>query len=666
MKQYTPKQIKFIAEQFQQGQKAIQTGKFDRAEKHYLEILRVDAHILDAKNALAFVYTFSKQHEEAIAQLKSIIDSTPNDANAHHNLANNLYELKAYDEAIMHYKMAISINHNLLDAYTQCGIIYHKLMKCDLALQYLHQALNLDTNNPKILHELGITYAEIKDYPKAIELVSRSVKLAPNNMEFNLSLAKVLDASDRGHEVDIQYYHTCNTFPNYLEAFIAYGELLKKNRYFDEALECFQHANKLSPQQPDILDNLGNIYLSLANIEMAINLFSQALTKEPNRIPSLIGIEQAYQESGKVEEAIAICDKIISLDVNLPTGYVLKTNITKSRSDDGLAESLINLTTLDQLTDNDKVLVNFALGKVYDDHKNYKQAFKHYAVGNNLKMESLHYEENLLENEFSQIIEFFNADFYRQYKHLGSESDLPIFIVGMPRSGSTLTEQIISSHKQVMGAGEVSFWLPVTSRASARLNTETAYPSCLNKLNQTHANTIIKEYEAKLRKITGATHTVKHITDKMPHNFLALGLIALLFPNAKIIHTKRSPIDTCLSIYFQNFLDFHTYSFNLISLGKYYNQYERIMQHWHSVLPGRIMDIYYADTIAEPEYWSRKLIEHIGLEWDDTCLAPHKLERSVKTASHWQVRQPIYKTSLERWKNYEEFLDPLIHVLKTN
>jgi hypothetical protein len=171
-------------------------------------------------------------------------------------------------------------------------------------------------------------------------------------------------------------------------------------------------------------------------------------------------------------------------------------------------------------------------------------------------------------------------------------------------------------------------------------------------------------YESTLHKIVGLDANPKHITDKMPHNFLTLGLIAMLFPNVKIIHTKRDPIDTCLSIYFQTFNNAHPYAFDLSNLGFHYKQYKRIMRHWHEVLPGRIMDISYEDTIADPEFWSRKLIDHIGLDWDDACLAPHKLERSVKTASHWQVRQPIYKTSVQRWKNYEQFLGPLIEALK--
>jgi hypothetical protein len=325
----------------------------------------------------------------------------------------------------------------------------------------------------------------------------------------------------------------------------------------------------------------------------------------------------------------------------------------------------LKFTAQDDLETESKIGLNFALGKIFDDHNNYPQAFKYYAAANALKNESFNYSAEADAARFSELIKVFNADFIQQQQHLGGGSDLPVFIVGMPRSATTLTEQIISSHPQVQAAGEVVFWGKAPVAMPLRLNTTTPYPQCVAEMLPQQASDIAAMYESTLLKIVGTNNQLKHITDKMPHNFVHLGLIALLFPNAKIIHTKRDPIDTCLSIFFQNFNESHTYACSLENLGHHYRQYQRIMQHWHTVLPGRIMDINYADTVADPEYWSRKLIAHIGLEWDDACLSPHKLERSVKTASIWQVRQPIYKSSVERWRNYEEFLAPLKQTLES-
>lgn len=663
MKHYSQKQIEFISAQFERGQKAIKAGALNIAEKCYLEILKIDANIHEAQNALAFVYTFSKQHAKAVVQLKKILQSEPNNANVHHNLANNLYELNNYNEAIAHYQVAIGLNPTFIDSYIQCAMAQRKLRTYDLAVELLNKAYNLDRFNPKALHGLGITYLLLEDYPRAIEFLSKAVALAPNNNEFNLCLARALQVAQLEHEADIQYHNTCSKFPDYLDAFLAYGDLLTKNRYFDQALECFNHAHQLDPKKPDHLDDLGKTYLSMANIEMAIDNFEAALKLEPNRIASLIGLEQAYQESGKLDDAIKICHQITAIDKDQPTGLVLESKIKKSSPNDGLAEQLEKFLDQPDLQNDSKVDINFSLGKIYDDHNNFELAFKHYSNANSLRNQKLNYSAEENEIRFSKLIEVFDADFFKQHENLGVDSNRPIFIIGMPRSATTLTEQIISSHPDVLAAGEVHFWGDAVKAMPYTTNSKLDYPYCVQDLLPAHAKQLAEKYESILAKITGAKSMPKHFTDKMPQNFLIAGLIALVYPNAKIIHTKRDPIDTCLSIFFQSFNDSHGYAFDLKNIGTYYKQYEKLMKHWHKVLPGRIFDINYADTITDPEYWTRKLISHLNLDWNDACLAPHKLERSVKTASHWQVRQPIYKTSVQRWKNYEAYIQPLIEAL---
>jgi hypothetical protein len=313
------------------------------------------------------------------------------------------------------------------------------------------------------------------------------------------------------------------------------------------------------------------------------------------------------------------------------------------------------------------MLMHYALGKTFDDQKNYAEAFTHFKIANDIK-KSTFSDNNYVfdEKNFNDLINLFTPDFMAAHQGMGTERNLPVLIVGMPRSGTTLTEQIISSHPEVLGAGEVNFWGSANKALPLRMQTNTPYPQCLNNLTIAHAHEAIEQYEITLRKTVGPDTRSRHITDKMPHNFLHLGLIGLLFPNVKIIHTKRDPIDTCLSIYFQHFNESHDYATDLTELVAHYKRYERLMAYWHRLMPGRILDIQYEDTIHDPEYWSRALISHIGLEWDDACLAPHKLERAVKTVSQWQVRQPIYKTSMQRWKNNEPFIAPLIEGLGIN
>jgi len=665
MKQFTQQQLKFINENFQQGQRALQTGMFARAEKCFQDILKISPEIIEAQNALAFVYAASKHHSKASNQFKVILKLRPNDAHVHHNLANSLYEQKLYTEALQHYLTALKINPALVDSHIHCAFAHRMLKDYDSAIACLKRALDLDKKNAKAFHALGMAYAEIEDYPRALECLENSVGLAPKHAAFRVDFAWALEKASLDYEAGIQYHLACETDPNHLDSFMLYGDHLNKCHRHDEALECFKRAEHLSPRNLDIFDRFGLAYLGMGNTDAAIEKFNLALKQDQNRLSSLDGIGQVYQELGNIDDAIKIADKIISIDPDLPNGYLLKSRIKKSSKDDGLAEQLQEVLANTDMGESAKTLIYFALGKVYDDQKNYQQAFKYYAEGNKLRNESFEYDSAIDEDRFDKIIETFSTDFLSQHRNLGAVSDLPVIIAGMPRSGTTLTEQIISSHPSVLGAGEVSFWGRAKTAMPLRMSSAKPFPECVQDLSPEAAKDIAAMYESTLRKVVGpASHGIKHITDKMPHNFLNLGLIALLFPNVKIIHTRRDPIDTCLSIYFQNFNDAHPYSFDLTNLGRHYKQYERIMQHWHNILPGRIMDINYEDTIADPEYWSRKLISHIGLEWDDACLSPHKLERTVKTASHWQVRQPIYKTSVQRWKNYEAYIQPLIEALK--
>ena len=665
MKQYTQQQLKAINENFQHGQQALQLGMHSRAEKCFSDVLKINPTIVEAQNALAYIYTVTKQYAKASAQLKHILKFTPNQAQTHHNLANSLYEEKLYDEAISHYQTAIQLAPKFVDAYIHCGIAHRMQKNYDTAIQMLHQALHIETTNAKAFHVLGMVYVDIEDYPRALECLENASGLAPKYAEFRVSFASILAKAGLDYEASIQYHQACETDPKHVDGFVAYGKFLQEQRRYDEALECLQHASQLAPKDLSILDQLGHTYLGMGNAEAAIAQFNAILLKQPKRIASLSGLEHAYQETGKLDKAISICDEMIAIDANETIGYLRKSRVIKSKVDDGLAEQLLKFIKQENLADEQKIHLNFALGKVFDDHNNYPQAFKYYAAANTIKNESCNYSIEADKAKFSALIAAFNADFIKQHQHLGVASNMPVIIVGMPRSATTLTEQIISSHPEVQAAGEVVFWDKAPESMPLRLNATTPYPRCVADMLPQQASDIAAMYESTLRKIVASDSHPKHITDKMPHNFLQLGLIALLFPNAKIIHTKRDPMDTCLSIFFQNFSAGHSYAFNLEHLGHHYRQYQRIMQHWHAVLPGRIMDIHYADTVADPEYWSRQLIAHIGLDWDDACLTPHKLERSVKTASHWQVRQPIYKTSVERWRHYEEFLAPLKQVLES-
>jgi tetratricopeptide (TPR) repeat protein len=298
-----------------------------------------------------------------------------------------------------------------------------------------------------------------------------------------------------------------------------------------------------------------------------------------------------------------------------------------------------------------KVALHMALGQIYDQKKQPREAFTHFMQGNEL--DRTDYDLKSFRKQIDTLAELFTPFFFMSKTDFGDPSESPVLIVGMPRSGTTLTEQILSSHPLVEGAGELS---EIEKIYSSVVGHPSQLQRSLSKLTDADCKALAARYLAELDR---HSRSARRVVDKMPHNFMQLGFIALLFPRAHIVHCRRDPMDNCVSIFTQRFNKMHSYATDLKMLGLYYREYHRLMNHWHKVLPLKMFEIQYENMIADQEAMSRKLIDFVGLEWDDACLSFHETERTVTTPSRWQVRQPIYTTSVKRWKKYEEFLGPL-------
>jgi len=310
--------------------------------------------------------------------------------------------------------------------------------------------------------------------------------------------------------------------------------------------------------------------------------------------------------------------------------------------------------------DEDRINLYFALGKAYDREDDVQNAFESYRKANEIKAGLKHFDAQALEDYVDRIIEIFIRDFFESRKYFGSESELPVFIVGMPRSGSTLVEQILASHSQIHGAGELSTVRSLMRGLSGTLKTNTPVPGNVTEIDAALSHRLAEQY---LNELPTVPEQIRRVCDKMLGNFLRLNLVALLFPNARVIHCQRSPLDTCVSCYLQNFAHGLRFTYNLEHLGIAYRAYQKLMNHWVVELPLKMFHVQYEVLVEQQETVSRQLIEFCNLEWDDNFLQFHRHSREVKTASFWQVRQPMYQSSVGRWQRYQPFLTPLIESL---
>ncbi len=516
---------------------------------------------------------------------------------------------------------------------------------------------------------LSLTVREAEELVRAARRYGRVFQVgSQQRSDHQFRLACELDATDQIHFYNLgnalyeqgQMDEAIDSFgkalylkPDYAEAWNGMGNALYNQGTIDGAIACFHKAIKSRPDLTEAYVRLGNMLREQGDLDGATENFHKALALNPDYASAYIGLGRIHQNTGQFADANACFDRAFALEPDNPSAWAEWAWLRKMTSDDRPWSE-----TAQHLLKKSKRLLGemrlcYALGKYHDDTHQYETSFGYYARANRLRQKITGpFDRDAFVRFVDEIISAYPLEPIRRATG-ASNSRQPVFVVGMPRSGSSLTEQILSSHPEVFGAGELSFWQTQVDAHS------TAMPDWLS--DSALLQKIASRCEAELRRHSA---TALRVVDKMPGNFMHLGLIHAVFPQARILHTQRNPVDTCLSVYFQNF-NGHTYANDLDDLAFYYREYRRLMAHWRAVLPPEVfMDVPYEALVEDQEGWSRRIIEFIGLEWDERCLNFHETERKVGTASNWQVRQKIYKTSKERWRNYEQFVGPLLSLLE--
>jgi Flp pilus assembly protein TadD len=487
-------------------------------------------------------------------------------------------------------------------------------------------------------------------YAEAIVLYEKAIELDSSHAEALNNLGGSLAHVGRREEAEQCFRQAIAIKPNYADPYSNLGILLRSKSELVAAESALRRALKLMPTHVEARINLGLVLTYVGRLRDARACFAKVLKATPRNVLALHGMGQIAMLEGRFTEAEATFKRVLELDPKMPAAWSSLANLRRMTIADAdwfaKAEEIAN-SGIDPLEEAD---LRFAMGKYDDEVGNFAQAFQNFKRGNELlKNAAEDYDRKERSRLVDELIRGYSREALSTMEGAGSDSVKPVFVVGMPRSGTSLAEQIIASHPAVHGAGELTFWERLMVDQTGLRQGILSQPARVNMA------------EACLRLLKGHSAEALRVIDKAPVNSDFLGIIYSVFPNARVIYMQRDPIDTCLSCYFQHFLSGLNFTLDLSDLAHYYREHRRLMAHWRAVLPpGFILDVPYEQLVADQEGWSRKMLQFIGLEWDDRCLKFHENTRQVVTASAWQVRQKIYSSSVARWRNYEKFIGPLL------
>lgn len=597
---------------------------------------------------------------EAEQVCRRLCKRAPNDSAAWHLLGTVLTRMGNHQEAERVWQHAAALCPD--DATLLINLAHAQQAQGNIqaASAVLQRVVQIDPAHPDAWLALGRLSRQINRQDQAIACYQRVIALQPGHFGAQADLGNIFFELGRMEEAIDCYRKASSIEPANVMVYCNLGMALSTLARRQEAVDCYRRALELAPDSAEVHLALGSTLSASGDFRGALDAYRNAERLKPNYVDAQASVANLLERLGRHEEAHEIISRLIGnglLNTALAVAYAA---ISRHFNEEAAAVSLIDkILAAGQLSSMQQLELHFAAGGLLDDLAQFDLAFSHYEKGNALAPRRYGTEAD--RNYFDDIMRAYSIECMKQAPRSRLRTDKPVFIVGMPRSGTSLVEQILASHPQVYGAGELQSMQRISERIAAKLYELGA--GCVSALERGAVDTLAGEQLAYLEDLA-PTGTAR-ITDKMPHNFLHLGLIKLLFPDARIIHCMRDPLDTCLSIYFQHFGGSNDYAYNLSSLGEHYCRYHALMEHWNA-LGIEMYTVRYEELVSEPEINIRGLIDCLGLDWDSRCLNFHKSSRQTVTASYGQVRNPIHTGSIGRWKHYEKHLRSLAAMFREN
>jgi tetratricopeptide (TPR) repeat protein len=635
--------------------------RLDQALAEYEQAVTLDPRHLEARNNLGNALNALGRSNEAVAHFEHALALQPQSPEVLNNLGGALAALGRYQDALSSFRKAIALKPEFAEAHNNLGLTLVALQRPDEAMSEYRTAVALKPDYAEAHHNLANALAARSRHEAAITHFEKALALKPNAAEVLNDLGNAMATLDRHAEAIPHFEKACALRPSFAEAINNLGNALAALNRHDEALSC-RRALAIRPDFAEAHGNLGNALEALSRQAEAIASYKAALALNDEQAEVHHNLGNLWSILGNAEESRCALETAVKLAPRKPEYYRSLAQTKHFTPGDPHLAAMEELARGDaSFSAKDRIALHFGLGKAYADCGEHEKSFRHYLEGNALRRQQLHYDAAVTIANFDRIKAVFTPELIRQKRMFGNPSELPIFIFGMPRSGTSLVEQILASHGRVFGAGE----LEDLQRAVARLERAESggipFPELVPSMGEIEFHRLATDYLVPARALAP---DAERITDKMPGNFVFAGFIHLALPNARMIHVRRDPLDTCLSCFTHEFMRGLEWSYDLTDLARHFRAYEALMEHWRRLLPERAMiEVQYEHLVADFETQTRRLLDFCGLDWDQRCLAFHETERPVRTASATQVRQPLYHRAVGRWRQYEPWLGPLLDAL---
>jgi tetratricopeptide (TPR) repeat protein len=676
------------------GSDLYQAGRLSEAERVFRHILKIQSDQFESLQLLAVISGQQGKHAQALDYIDTALRTNADSAAAHNIRGNVLAAQKRFDEAAASFEAAIALEPDSPISLTNLGNALHELRRFDGAIAVYDRALAIDPDDAEACYNRACALQGLQRLDEAVAGYDRAIALRPDQAEAWINRGAALQELERFEPALASYDKAIALKSGSPECWNNRGATLHKLRRFEDAIASYDRALALKPSFPECWNNRGGALRELQRFDDALTSYDKAIALEPRYAEAWRNRGLAFWELGRLEEALASYDEAVALKPDYAEAFNARGNALRElgRLPEALRDfeqaitlaprhpsSYFNLVTsrrvsaadphfaalrelaqeVDSLGTEDRIALHFALGNAFDACGDVQQASHHLTRANSLARKQIAYDEAKKLEAFERIRRAFTPELLRSKRGLGDASALPVFIVGMPRSGTTLIEQILASHPQVFGAGELREIDKLA--ASVRDPHGIVSADATSKISGEQLSQLGAAY---VQAVRGLAPQAERITDKMPFNFARAGFIHLVLPNARIIHVRRDPCDTALSCFSLRFTHGQEFTYDLAELGRYYRAYQSVMEHWRRVLPpGVMLEVQYEDVVADLEGQARRIVAHCGLDWDEACLAFHETQRTVHTASVAQVRQPIYQSSVGRWRAYESLMQPFLEAL---